>query len=96
MGVVLNILVDHLFNPILHMKGTNILWDNLNATYGASDTSTELYIIESFHDSKIVVNQCIVEQDHEVHRMAKKLELLKCVTHDKFVVGCIFAKFPPS
>ena len=72
------------------------MWDHLNATFGASDAGSELYIMESFHDYKMVGNQSIVEQAHEVQRIAKELELLKCVIPDEFAVGCIIAKFPPS
>jgi len=52
--------------------------------------------MESFHDYKMVANRSIVEQTHEVQRMARELELLKCVIPDEFAVGCIIAKFPPS
>ena len=72
------------------------MWDHLNATYGASDAGSELYIMESFHDYKMVANRSIVEQTHEVQRMARELELLKCVIPDEFVAGCIIAKLPPS
>jgi len=72
------------------------LWDHLNATFGASDAGSELYIMESFHDYKMVANRSVVEQAHEVQRLAKELELLKCVIPDEFVAGCIIAKLPPS
>ena len=52
--------------------------------------------MESFHDYKMVANRSVVEQAHEVQRLAKELELLKCVIPDEFVVGCIIAKLPPS
>jgi len=72
------------------------LWDHLNGTYGASDAGSKLYIMESFHDYKMVANRSVVEQAHEVQRLAKELELLKCVIPDEFVAGCIIAKLPPS
>ena len=40
--------------------------------------------MESFHDYKMVVNRSVVEQAHEVQRLAKELELLKCVIPDEF------------
>jgi len=93
-GAVRNVLSDHLFDSCLHMKDAKALWDYLNTTYGASDAGKELYIMESFHDYKMVANKSIVEQAHEVHRLAKELELLKCVIPDEFVAGCIIAKLP--
>jgi hypothetical protein len=44
----------------------------------------------------MVENQSVVEQAHELQIMAKEPELLKCVLPDKFVMGCIVAKLPPS
>ena len=52
--------------------------------------------MESFHDYKMVANRSIVEQAHEVQRLAKELELLKCVIPNEFVAGCIIAKLPLS
>jgi hypothetical protein len=78
------------------MTDAKTLWDYLNATYGASDAGKELYIMESFHDYKMVANKLVVEQAHEVHRLANELELLKCVIPNEFVAGCIIAKLPSS
>ena len=83
-GAVQNVLSDHLFDSTLHIKDAKTLWDHLNATYGASDASSELYIMESFHDYKMVANRSVVKQAHEVQRLAKELELLKCVIPDEF------------
>jgi len=95
-GAVQNVLSDHLFDSTLHIKDAKTLWDHLNGTYGASDAGSELYIMESFHDYKMVANRSVVEQAHEVQRLAKELEHLKCVITDEFVAGCIIAKLPPS
>ncbi|KAK1661925.1 hypothetical protein QYE76_050084 [Lolium multiflorum] len=72
------------------------LWDALNAKFGATDAGSELYIMESFHDIRMVNNRSVVEQAHEIQCIAKELELLKCALPDKFVAGCIIAKLPPS
>jgi hypothetical protein len=87
-GVVHNVLSYYLFDSTLHMIDAKTLWDYLNATY-ASDASKELYIMESFHDYKMVANKSVVEQAHEVQRLAKELEFLKCVIPNEFVAGCI-------
>ena len=55
-GAVQNVLSDHLFDSTLHIKDAKTLWDHLNGTYGASDAGSELYIMESFHDYKMVAN----------------------------------------
>jgi hypothetical protein len=93
-GAVRNVLSDHLFDSMMHIRDAKALWDHLNTTYGASDAGKELYIMESFHDYKMVANKSIVEQAHEIQRLAKELELLKYVIPDEVVAGCIIAKLP--
>jgi hypothetical protein len=95
-GAVRNVLSDHLFDSMMHIKDAKALWDHLNVTYAASDAGKELYIMESSNDYKMVTNKSVVEQAHEIQRLAKELELLKCVLPDEFVVGCIIAKLPFS
>jgi hypothetical protein len=93
-GAVRNVLSDHLFDSMMHIRDAKALWDHLNTTYGASDAGKELYIMESFHDYNMVANKSIVEQAHEIQRLAKELELLKYVIPDEVVAGCIIAKLP--
>jgi hypothetical protein len=95
-GAVRNVLLDYLFDSVMHLRDTKALWDHMNATYGASDAGKELYTMESFNDYKMVANKSVVEQAHEIQRLAKELELLKCVLPDEFVAGCIIAKLPSS
>jgi hypothetical protein len=95
-GAVRNVLSDYLFDTMMHLRDAKALWDHLNATYGASDAGKELYTMESFNDYKMVANKSVVEQAHEIQRLAKELELLKCVLPDEFVAGCIIAKLPSS
>ena len=70
------------------------MWDVLEAKYGFSDASSELYVIEQFHDYRMVDDRSVVEQAHEIQTLAKVLEIFGCVLPDKFVVGCIIAKLP--
>jgi hypothetical protein len=50
-GVVRNVLSDHLFDSMMHIRDTKAMWDHLNATYGASDAGKELYTMKSFRFS---------------------------------------------
>ena len=43
-----------------------MLWDALVAKYDATDAGNELYIMESFHDYRMVNNRSVVEQAHEI------------------------------
>jgi hypothetical protein len=60
-GAVRNVLSDHLFDSMMHIKNTKALWDYLNAIYAASDAYKELYIMESFNDYKMVANKSVVK-----------------------------------
>jgi hypothetical protein len=40
------------------------------------------YVMESFHDYKVVHNRSIVEQAHEIQCIAKELDHLKIVLRD--------------
>uniref|UniRef100_A0ACD5ZC98 Uncharacterized protein n=1 Tax=Avena sativa TaxID=4498 RepID=A0ACD5ZC98_AVESA len=95
-GCILSILADRLCDVFMHIKDGKELWDALDAKFGAADAGSELYIMESFHDFKMTKDLPVVQQAHEIQCIAKELELLKCILPDKFVVGCIIAKLPPS
>jgi hypothetical protein len=42
------------------------MWDAMNADYRGSDARTELYIIEQYHDYKMVDRKNMIDQDHEI------------------------------
>ena len=68
----------------------------MDAKFGIADAGGELYAMEQVNDYKMVENRSVVEHAHELQIMTKELKLLKCVLPDKFVMGCIVAKLPPS
>jgi hypothetical protein len=80
----------------LRYKAAKEMRDTLNTEYGGSNTGTELYIIEQYHDYQMVDGKSVVTQAHEIQCMVKKLTLLKIVVPDEFVAGGIIAKLPPS
>ena len=43
------------------------LWEALESKFGAVDARSEMYIIEQFHDYKMVENRPVLEQVHEMH-----------------------------
>jgi hypothetical protein len=60
------------------------------------DSGSEMYIMERFHDYKMVDNRSIVQQAHEVRCIGKELDHLKIVLSDRFVARCIIAKLLSS
>jgi hypothetical protein len=63
------------------------MWDALEAKYGVSDAGSELYVMEQFHDYRMVDDRSVVEQVHKVQTQAKELEMFGYVRPDKFVAG---------
>ena len=57
-----------------------------------SDASSELYVMEQFHDNRIVNDRSMAEQAHEIQTLAKELENFGTVLLDKFVTSYIIAK----
>jgi len=72
------------------------MWDALEAKYGVSDAGSELYVMEQFHDYRMVDGRSMVEQVYEIQTLAKELEIFGCVLPNKFVAGCIIAKLPQA
>jgi hypothetical protein len=95
-GAVIGTIVDRLQDVYLHRTDAKKLWDALEADYGGTDASAELYIMEQYHDYKMTDGKSVVEQAHEIQCMAKELEHLKINLPDKFVAGGIIAKLSPS
>ena len=55
------------------------MWDALEAKYGASDAGSELYVMEQFHDYRMVDDRSVVEQAHDIQTLVKELENFGCV-----------------
>ncbi|XBJ11327.1 hypothetical protein VPH35_016037 [Triticum aestivum] len=96
LGAVLSVIGDKLVDAYLHVHVAKDLWEALESKFGAADAGSEMYIIEQFHDYKMVENRPVLEQAHEIICIVKELELLKCELPGKFVAGCIIAKLPNS
>jgi hypothetical protein len=94
--VVVGVLTETLQDTYLRYKTTKEMCDTLNTEYRGSDASTELYIIEQYHDYPMVDGKNVVTHAHEIQCMVKELALLKIVIPDEFMVGGIIIKLPPS
>ena len=67
------------------MRVAKDLWEALESKFGVTDAGSEMYIIEQFHDYKMVENRSVLEQAHEIQCIAKELELFNCELPGKFV-----------
>jgi hypothetical protein len=62
---VLSILSDQLCDVYMNIKSAAELWEALEHKFSASDAGCELYVVEQYHDFKMVDNRSIVEQAHK-------------------------------
>ena len=72
------------------------MWDALEVKYGVSDACSELYVMEQFHNYRMVDDRSVVEQAHEIQTLTKELENFGTVVPNNFVVGCNIAKLPQA
>jgi len=90
------VLEDTIVDAYVPLHTGKEMWDALEAKYGVSDAGSELFVMEQFHDYRMVDGCSVVEQAHEIQTLTKELEIFGCVLPDKFVAGCIIAKLPQA
>jgi hypothetical protein len=93
---LLSVLGDTIVDAYVPLQSGKEIWDVLEQRYGVSDVGSELYVMEQFHDYRMVDDRSVVEQAHEIQALVKDLEMHGCELPDKFVAGCMIAKLPPS
>ena len=80
----------------MNIKSAAELWEALEHKFSASDARHELYVMEQYHDFKMVDNSSVVEPAHEFQLIVRELEQFGHVLPDKFVAGGIIAKLPST
>jgi hypothetical protein len=95
-AAILSVLGDTIVDAYVPLQTSKEMWDGLKAKYRVSYASSELYVVEQFHDYKMADGHSVMEQAHEIQTLAKELKIFGCVLPDKFVAGCIIAKLPQA
>jgi hypothetical protein len=93
---LLSVLGDTIVVAYVPLQSGKEMWDALKQRYGVSEAGSELYVMDQFHDYRMVDDRSVVEQAHEIQALVKDLEVHGCELPDKFVAGCVIAKLPPS
>ena len=91
-GAMISVLGESIVVTYVMMSTGKEMWDALEAKYGTSDAGSELYVMEQFHDYRMVDDHSVVEQAHDIQTLVKELENFGCVLPENFVAGCIIAK----
>src|SRR5436190_20283740 len=61
-GAVISVLGENLVDAYMHLFTGQESWEALEAKFGVSDAGIELYVMEQFHDYRMVDDRSIVEQ----------------------------------
>ena len=71
---VLSVLSDQLCDVYMNIKSAAELWEALEHKFSASDAGRELYVMEQYHDFKMVDNCSVVEHAHEFQLILRNFE----------------------
>jgi hypothetical protein len=91
---ILSVLGNTIVDAYVPLQTGKEMWDTLEAKYKVSDAGSELYVMEQFHNYRMVDDRSVVEQAHEIQILTKEFKIFGCVLSDKFVADCIIAKLP--
>jgi hypothetical protein len=95
-AALLSVLGENIVVVYASIDNGKDMWDALEAKFGVSDASTELYIKEQFYDYRMTDGRSVVEQAHEIQSFAREFEHFNCMLRNKFVAEGIITKLPPS
>jgi hypothetical protein len=95
-GCIVSLLSDQLCDIYMEYTIASELWEAQDRKYAESDAGCELYVNDQYHKYRMVDDRSIVEQAHEIQLLPGELAHFNCALPDRFVVGGIIAKLPPS
>jgi hypothetical protein len=96
LGCILLLLSNQLCDIYMKYGVAREVWKALDRKYAESDAGRELYVNDQYHDYSTIDDCSVVEQAHEIQFLVGELAHFNCVLLDRFVVGGIIAKLPPS
>jgi transcription elongation factor GreA-like protein len=70
-------LSDQLCDVYMNIKSAAELWEVLEHKFSASDAGRKLYVMEQYHDFRMVDNRSVVEWAHEFQLIVRELEQLE-------------------
>jgi hypothetical protein len=70
-GAMIHVLGDSIGDTYVAISTGKEMWDALEAKYGVSDASSELYVMEQFRDYRMVEGCSVVEHAHDIQTLMK-------------------------
>jgi hypothetical protein len=69
-AAILSVLGDSIVDAYVPLRTGKEMWNALEAKYEVSDAGSELYVMEQFHDYRMVDDRSVVEQASEIQTLA--------------------------
>lgn len=95
-AVILSLLENQLYDVYHGYTSAIELWEALDRKYVISDAGRWIYVVEQYHDFRMVDGVSVVKQAHDLTSIVSELAQFDVNVNAKFVVGGIIAKLPPS
>jgi transcription elongation factor GreA-like protein len=95
-AAILSVLEDSIVDAYVLLQTGKEMGEALEAKYGVSDASSELYVMEQFHDYRMIDDHSAVEQAYEIQTLVKELKIFGYVLPDKSVADYIIANLPQA
>ena len=95
-GLILNGMIDSLFDIYLNCESAKELWDTLEAKYMSEDASSKKFLVSNFNNYKMVDNRPVMEQYNELIRILGQFTQHKMNMDESIQVSSVIDKLPPS
>jgi len=93
-GNIFNTLTDPLVDMYAPKKSAKEIWEALENKYKIEDSDNKSDIVSNYFDFKMVDNQPILSQVHDLQHIVKQLNFEGIPIDEKLQVGAIIAKLP--
>ncbi|GKD25070.1 hypothetical protein Tco_1231284, partial [Tanacetum coccineum] len=95
-GLILNGMLDPLFEIYQNVESSKELWDSLEAKYMVEDASSKKFLVSNFTNYKMTDSRPVMEQYNELLGILRRFTLHKMNMDEAIYVSCIIDKLPLS
>ncbi|XP_074271356.1 uncharacterized protein LOC141595289 [Silene latifolia] len=93
---LLNNMTDTLFDLFMVHKSSKLIWESLEAKYGADDAGKKKYVVGKWLEFQMADEKPIMEQVHVYENLCADVVNEGMKLDDIFVANVLLEKFPPS
>uniref|UniRef100_A0A5B7BVL1 Putative retrotransposon protein, Ty1-copia subclass n=1 Tax=Davidia involucrata TaxID=16924 RepID=A0A5B7BVL1_DAVIN len=95
-GHILSTLCDFLYDLYCETGSAKDLWESLEKKYGKKNAGEEKYVVGEYFDFKMVEEQPVLEQAHQVQHLVTKIVAKGIPIDERLQVSALIDKLPSS